>query len=275
MRRRVTHRGLGGGSGRFARRLAGPFLAELQDQLARVLRDHGVVVLQNDALQLQRPLAFLLHVARLRERERERERESHTMADRSTSASICVSFAYLERVLLARVVERDHVEAERFAGHALDQHQVGALRNRVEETELRDAPGDVDAIDVDRIVAHQNVRFVAQTAVLLALADEQDAVEQEDVARSFGSVDTERALGHQFAVRRQVLALRKTTTTSLTRRRHRPARIRRQQQKIRTGHASSRLCTSWTRTLCSCLRFMSLMWCAMPVMADSATMMSA
>ena len=39
--------------------------AELQDQLARVVRNDGVVVLQNDSLQLQRPLAFLLHVASL------------------------------------------------------------------------------------------------------------------------------------------------------------------------------------------------------------------
>ena len=55
-------------------------LAELEHELAGVVRDDGVVVLEDDALQLQRPLALLFQVARL------------------------------QRVLEPRVVEWDHVE---------------------------------------------------------------------------------------------------------------------------------------------------------------------
>jgi hypothetical protein len=47
---------------------------------------------------------------------------------------------------------------------------------------------------------YHDVNFVAQSAVLLSLDDEQHAIQQENVAWRLGSVHAERALDHQFAV---------------------------------------------------------------------------
>ena len=52
------------------------------------------------------------------------------------------------------------------------------------------------------------MRLVGERGVLAAFRDEHHPVEEEDVARGLGAVHPERALGHQLAVRGQVLALK-------------------------------------------------------------------